>query len=143
VPGIALAVYVAFFAVGLGWRAWLQYRRTRDHGIRGFAGRRGSVEWIVGVVLGAGATLTGVAAVTQLADLVDPAAIYSGGLLAAVGYLLMVPNVLSAVAVALLLVGLQIEVRRVEEPYLTRVHGKMYLAYARTVGRFLPGMGHL
>jgi protein-S-isoprenylcysteine O-methyltransferase Ste14 len=69
--------------------------------------------------------------------------IYSGGLVAAVVFLLMVPNVLSAVACGLLLLGLQIEVRGVEEPYLTRVHRDTYLAYARTVGRFMPGMGHL
>ena len=43
VPGIALAIYVAFFAIGLGWRAWLQYRRTGDHGLRALSGRTGSV----------------------------------------------------------------------------------------------------
>jgi len=69
--------------------------------------------------------------------------IYSGGLLAAAGFLLMVPNALSAVALAMLLVGLQIQVRRIEEPHLVRVHRGTYLAYARTVGRFLPGLGHL
>ena len=69
--------------------------------------------------------------------------IYSGGLLAAAGFLLMVPNVLSAAAFGLLLAGLQIEVRGVEEPHLTRIHGETYLAYARTVGRFVPGVGYL
>jgi protein-S-isoprenylcysteine O-methyltransferase Ste14 len=193
-------MYVAFFVVGLGWRAWLQYRRTGDHGLRGFSGRRGSVEWIVGVLLVTGATLTGAAAVAELVDLIEPAAamdrawvnrvglllallgmvmtivaqlqmrdswrvgvdsreapplvtaglfgvvrnpIYSGGLLAAAGFLLMVPNLLSAAAFGLLLVGLQIEVRSVEEPHLARLHRETYLAYARTVGRFMPGVGHL
>jgi protein-S-isoprenylcysteine O-methyltransferase Ste14 len=200
VPGIALGIYVAFFAVGLGWRAWLQYRRTGDHGLRALSGRRGSVEWFVGFFLLVGATLTGASAVAGIVDLVQPIAvmdkawlnraglllaclgfvvtivaqlqmrdswrvgvdrrettplvteglfgmvrnpIYSGGLLAAAGFLLMVPNVLAAVAFAILLVGLQIQVRRVEEPYLTRVHRETYLAYARTVGRFIPGAGHL
>jgi len=167
VPGIALAIYVAFFAIGLGWRAWLQYRRTGDHGLRALSSRTGSVEWFVGVFLVAGATLTGASAVAELVDLVHPIAamdtawlhrvglllaclglvvtivaqlqmrdswrvgvdsrettplvtaglfsmvrnpIYSGGLLAAAGFLLMVPNALSAVALAMLLVGLQIQV---------------------------------
>jgi len=200
VPGIALGIYVAFFAVGLGWRAWLQYRRTGDHGLRGFPGRHGSVERFVGLFLVVGAALTGASAVAELVDFVHPIAamdkawlnrvglllacfgfvvaivaqlqmrdswrvgvdsrettplvtaglfgmvrnpIYSGGLLAAAGFLLMVPNLLSAVAFAILLVGLQTQVRRVEEPHLTRVHRESYLAYARTVGRFVPGLGHL
>ena len=199
-PGIALGIYLAFFAVGLGWRAWLQYRRTGDHGLRALSGRRGSVEWFVGVFLVVGATLTGASAVAEIVDLVDPMTamdsawlnrvglllaligfvvtivaqlqmrdswrvgvdsreatplvatglfrmvrnpIYSGGLIAAAGFLLMVPNMLSAVAFGILLVGLQIQVRRVEEPYLTRVHRDTYLAYARTVGRFIPGLGRL
>jgi len=51
--------------------------------------------------------------------------------------------VLSALAFGLLIVGLQIQVRRVEEPYLIGVHGETYLAYARTVGRFMPWVGYL
>ena len=199
-PGIALTMYVSFFAVAFGWRTWLQYRRTGDHGFRGFSGRRGSVEWFVGFFLAVGVTLTGAAAVAELVDLVEPIAamdrpwlnrmglllaflgcvvtivaqlqmrdswrvgvdsreatplvtvglfgmvrnpIYSAVLLATAGFLLMVPNVLSAVAFGILLVGLQVQVRRVEEPHLTRARGETYLAYARTVGRFLPRVGYL
>jgi protein-S-isoprenylcysteine O-methyltransferase Ste14 len=69
--------------------------------------------------------------------------IYSGVLLAIAGLLLMAPNLLSVVAAGTLLVGIQIQVRRVEEPHLTRVHGESYRAYGRTVGRFLPRMGRL
>lgn len=69
-PRSALAIYVAFFAVGLGWRAWLQYRRTGDHGLRGFSGRSGSVEWLVGCFLVVGAALTGASAIAELVDLV-------------------------------------------------------------------------
>jgi protein-S-isoprenylcysteine O-methyltransferase Ste14 len=200
VPGLALVVYVLFFAVAFAWRTWLQYHRTGDHGLRGFSARRGSVEWFGACFLVTGATLTGAAAVAELVDLVDPIAamdrpwlsrvglllaflgfavtivaqlemrdswrvgvdsreatplvtvglfgmvrnpIYSGALLATAGLLLMVPNVLSAVAFGLLLVGIQIQVRRVEEPHLRRLHRETYLAYARTVGRFMPWVGHL
>lgn len=37
----------------------------------------------------------------------------------------------------------QIQVRRVEEPYLARVHGVAYETYAGRTGRFLPGIGRL
>ncbi len=199
-PGLALAMYVAFFAVALVWRAWLQYRRTGDHGFRRFSVRRGSVEWFGGLFLALGTTLTGAAAVAGLFDLVEPIhaidrpglhrmglltallgcvitivaqlqmrdswrvgvdsrevtplvtvglfrmvrnPIYSAAFLATTGFFFMVPNVVSAVAFGLLLAGLQIQVRRVEEPHLIRIHGETYLAYARTVGRFMPGVGHL
>jgi protein-S-isoprenylcysteine O-methyltransferase Ste14 len=67
--------------------------------------------------------------------------IFSGMLLAAVGLMLMVPNVLSAVGLASSFIGIEIQVRRVEEPYLIRVHGSRYLSYARRVGRFIPRIG--
>lgn len=57
------------------------------------------------------------------------------------GLALMVPNVVSLVAVAALVVSIQLQVRLVEEPYLVRTHGAAYLAYVARVGRFLPGLG--
>ena len=42
---------------------------------------------------------------------------------------------------AVQLIALEIQVRRVEEPYLARVHGEAYRRYAARVGRFLPGIG--
>ena len=199
-PGLALAIYVAFFAVAFGWRSWLQYRRTGDHGFRGLTGRTGSVEWAGGFLVAAGAMLTGAAAAAELMDLVQPVAamdrawvnrsglvlvslgfvltivaqlqmrdswrvgvdsrettalvttgvfgivrnpIFSAVLLATTGFFLMVPNPLSAVALGILVVGLEIHVRHVEEPHLARVHPGAYLAYARRVGRFVPWVGYL
>ena len=199
-PGLALAIYVAFFAVAFGWRSWLQYRRTGDHGFRGLSSRTGSVEWAGGFLVAAGAILTGAAAAAELMDLVEPIAamdrawvnrsglvlaclgfvltivaqlqmrdswrvgvdsrettplvtagvfgivrnpIFSAVLLATAGFFLMVPNLLSAAAFAFLIVGLEIQVRHVEEPHLARVHPGTYLAYARRVGRFVPWVGHL
>ena len=69
--------------------------------------------------------------------------IYTGSFLAIAGVFLMVPNVLSAVALILIIPGLEIQVRRVEEPYLLRTHGDTYRAYARRVGRFIPWVGRL
>jgi protein-S-isoprenylcysteine O-methyltransferase Ste14 len=54
-----------------------------------------------------------------------------------------VPNLLAAVTVVLVLTSLEIQVRRVEEPYLLRVHGDAYRAYAARTGRFVPFLGRL
>jgi protein-S-isoprenylcysteine O-methyltransferase Ste14 len=64
-------------------------------------------------------------------------------LLAAAGLLMMVPNLFSAAAFASLFAGVEMHVRRIEEPYLARVHGARYLSYGRVVGRFLPRVGRL
>ena len=60
-----------------------------------------------------------------------------------VGVLSMVPNALALGAVVLTVLSVELQVRFVEEPYLLRVHGDSYAAYARRAGRFLPGLGRL
>jgi protein-S-isoprenylcysteine O-methyltransferase Ste14 len=69
--------------------------------------------------------------------------IFTGMVLATAGLLMMVPNMFSAVAFPSVFVGLEMQVRWIEEPYLSRVHGIRYLSYARVVGRFVPGIGRL
>ena len=69
--------------------------------------------------------------------------IFTGMLLALAGLMLLVPNLVAALAALSTLVGLQLHVRLVEEPYLLRTHGDAYGAYARSVGRFVPGLGYL
>ncbi|MFZ3348795.1 MAG: hypothetical protein WA248_27530 [Mycobacterium sp.] len=41
----------------------------------------------------------------------------------------------------LTLAGLELQVRRVEEPYLLAKHGAAYRRYTASVGRFIPGVG--
>jgi protein-S-isoprenylcysteine O-methyltransferase Ste14 len=67
--------------------------------------------------------------------------IFSAMTVATVGLALMVPNVVAGIAVAALVVALEIQVRLVEEPYLARVHGDRYRRYAAATGRFVPGIG--
>ena len=67
--------------------------------------------------------------------------IYTAMLVTTLGFALMVPNVLSWLALVLMLAGLELQVRFVEEPYLTHRHGETFRAYSRAVGRFLPGLG--
>jgi protein-S-isoprenylcysteine O-methyltransferase Ste14 len=59
------------------------------------------------------------------------------------GILLLAPNVLTIAGAFLLVGALELHVRLIEEPYLMRVHGEQYAAYAARVGRFLPGIGCL
>lgn len=88
---------------------------------------------------------------------VDPAertALVTGGVFAMVrnpifaamvttsaGMSLMTPNPVQLLGTAVLVASIQLQVRAVEEPYLTRTHGAAYTDYTRRVGRFLPGVG--
>ncbi|MEU0108432.1 isoprenylcysteine carboxylmethyltransferase family protein [Streptomyces sp. NPDC006251] len=69
--------------------------------------------------------------------------IYTAALAWAVGLALLVPNPLALSGLVLLWLGLELQVRNVEEPYLQRVHGPAYQQYAAQVGRFLPCIGRL
>ncbi len=67
--------------------------------------------------------------------------IFTGMIATQVGVFLMVPSWLTGLALVLLVVGIEVQVRGVEEPYLTRAHGDQYRQYRARVGRFLPGIG--
>lgn len=69
--------------------------------------------------------------------------IFTAMLSVAIGLALLVPSVVSIAAVTLLVTSLELQTRIVEEPYLRGAHGERYSAYARRVGRFLPGVGRL
>lgn len=69
--------------------------------------------------------------------------IYSAMIPTVFGLVLMVPNVLAIAVLVGLVVALELQVRRVEEPYLLRTHGDAYVDYAARVGRFVPGFGLL
>lgn len=64
--------------------------------------------------------------------------VFTGMVAVAAGELLMVPTVVTLVALACLVVAVDLQVRVVEEPYLERVHGEAYRRYAERAGRFLP-----
>lgn len=67
--------------------------------------------------------------------------IFTAMLVFAGGVTLIIPNAVAIIAFVLLLVTVELQVRAVEEPYLTRVHGAHYRAYLATTGRFVPGLG--
>ncbi len=53
------------------------------------------------------------------------------------------PNTATGVGAAMLVVGVDVQARLVEEPYLQKTHGEAYAAYARRTGRFIPGLGKI
>jgi protein-S-isoprenylcysteine O-methyltransferase Ste14 len=69
--------------------------------------------------------------------------IFTAMIFVGLGLALMYPTPAASIAPVLLIVGLELQVRLVEEPYLRRVHGEKYLDWARKTGRFVPGLGGL
>lgn len=69
--------------------------------------------------------------------------IFTAMLLCSIGLALAAPTALALTLPPLLLLALEVQVRRVEEPHLLRVHGEDYRAWAERTGRFLPGIGRL
>jgi protein-S-isoprenylcysteine O-methyltransferase Ste14 len=69
--------------------------------------------------------------------------IFAAVIVTFLGIALMVPNPVAIAGVAVTVIGIQVQVRLGEEPYLRRVHGTAYTDYAARVGRFLPGLGRL
>jgi protein-S-isoprenylcysteine O-methyltransferase Ste14 len=69
--------------------------------------------------------------------------IYTAMIVGWTGFALIVPTWLAFAAVAVIAIGLELQVRVVEEPYLERTHGDEYGRYASRVGRFVPGVGRL
>jgi protein-S-isoprenylcysteine O-methyltransferase Ste14 len=57
------------------------------------------------------------------------------------GVALIAPSPLTTLAVLTFVLSIELQVRLVEEPYLSRTHGHAYANYARHVGRFLPRIG--
>ncbi|WP_406727376.1 isoprenylcysteine carboxylmethyltransferase family protein [Streptomyces sp. GD-15H] len=67
--------------------------------------------------------------------------VFTAMTVAGAGFALMVPNLVAVLTWAALVAAVQLQVRVVEEPYLTAVHGEGYAAYTARAGRFLPGIG--
>lgn len=67
--------------------------------------------------------------------------IYASVMVFLVGLALLIPNALMLMSLPLAIVGVQMQVRLVEEPHLTAVHGDAYREYKQRVGRLLPFIG--
>jgi protein-S-isoprenylcysteine O-methyltransferase Ste14 len=69
--------------------------------------------------------------------------IYTGMAAFAIGQALMLPTPWAVAATVAMAVGVQVQVRAVEEPYLRATHGRRFIEWARRAGRFVPGVGRL
>ncbi|GBG39947.1 methyltransferase family protein [Mycobacterium montefiorense] len=67
--------------------------------------------------------------------------IYTAMFMFGFGIALVTPNLVACAGFILLVVTIELQVRFVEEPHLTRTHGDAYRAYTARVGRFVPGVG--
>ena len=67
--------------------------------------------------------------------------IFTAGLVTVGGFALAVPNLFAVAGWLGLLLGVELQVRGIEEPYLRRVHGAAYDGYTARVGRFVPRLG--
>jgi hypothetical protein len=69
--------------------------------------------------------------------------VFTTMILTVVGFVLVVPNVGGVAVLLLLVAGVQLQVRTVQEPHLLATHPVSYRQYAARVGRFVPGIGKL
>jgi protein-S-isoprenylcysteine O-methyltransferase Ste14 len=69
--------------------------------------------------------------------------IYTAMLILELGIALLTPNAVVLAGLALTVAALELQVRRVEEPYLLAKHGAAYRDYTTRVGRFIPGVGRI
>jgi protein-S-isoprenylcysteine O-methyltransferase Ste14 len=69
--------------------------------------------------------------------------IYTAMLVFDFGIALITPNFVTIAGLLLAVAALELQVRRVEEPYLLGKHGADYRGYTGSVGRFIPGVGLL
>jgi protein-S-isoprenylcysteine O-methyltransferase Ste14 len=67
--------------------------------------------------------------------------IYSAMLVFEFGIALLATNLVTIAGLLSVLVALELQVRRVEEPHLLAKHGAHYRDYTGRVGRFIPGVG--
>jgi len=67
--------------------------------------------------------------------------IYTAGFAFAIGIALLTPNLVAFAGFVLLVATIELQVRHVEEPYLSRTHRDAYRDYTASVGRFIPGIG--
>lgn len=58
--------------------------------------------------------------------------------LSLLGLILLVSNAIALLGAAVTFIGIELQVRTVEEPYLEATHGDDYREYTANVGRFLP-----
>ncbi|TFV64494.1 isoprenylcysteine carboxylmethyltransferase family protein [Geodermatophilus sp. DF01-2] len=162
---VASLLHLAGLGVVFGVCTWLQIRRTGGSGFNGISGPVGSLSWWAGVLFVLALLLGLAGPAVVLAGVMGVPDGPTGTAAAVLGLVLLVPGVAAVliaqtgmgtswrigvddtertdVALACLILAIELQVRVIEELYLRRVHGADYVAYAARTGRFLPGFGRL
>ncbi len=78
-PGLALALYGVYLLLAVALRVAIQRRRTGSTGWRGLSGAVGSPEWLGGVLFITAVFAGPLAAVLQLADVLEPVSVLDHG----------------------------------------------------------------
>jgi protein-S-isoprenylcysteine O-methyltransferase Ste14 len=92
--------------------------------------------WRIGVDPGETTTLVRGGAFSSVRNPISTAMLTFGA-----GIALVTPNAVAIAGFVLLFASIELQVRVVEEPYLSTVHGAAYRDYLARVGRFVPRVG--
>lgn len=69
--------------------------------------------------------------------------IYTGMAAYSMAHVAMTPSPWAVAGAVAMTVGVHVQARLVEEPYLRSVHGAAFVDWAARAGRFLPGLGRI
>ena len=64
--------------------------------------------------------------------------IYTGIMIFGMGLLLLVPHISMLTFAVFVYIAIEYHVRKIEEPYLRKLHGQVYDDYANSTGRYIP-----
>ncbi len=64
--------------------------------------------------------------------------IYLGMMVIGLGFIMLVPHLFMVACFVLAFIGIDLQVRKIEEPHLKRVFGDQYANYSGKVGRYFP-----
>ena len=64
--------------------------------------------------------------------------IYFGMLMVGFGFIALVPHIFMVICFVLAYVGIDLQVRKIEEPHLKRVFGDAYQDYTKRISRYIP-----
>ena len=64
--------------------------------------------------------------------------IYFGMLVIGFGFIALVPHTLMVICFILAIIGIDLQVRKIEEPHLKRVFGDEYVEFTKRINRYIP-----
>lgn len=96
-PVVAVVLVGLFAAVGMGWRSWLQHRRTGSTGFRAFRGRFASPEWFAAAGFSIAQAMLGAGPILALTGVLHPLGLLHATWLQVIGIALAVAGIAATV----------------------------------------------